>query len=164
VVAPAVGGDAEVDILGETGGVDGEEVVRLRADMAPRLDAVKTAGVDAAQQSTIINSILDWRDHNDDPLPGGAETSEYKSSAWLPHVAKNGPFDDMSELLLVKGITEQPQIYSKSFAQSGASLISRHSRLGASKFEQVAYETTLTDLFSTLDVRPLLFSFLSLDK
>jgi len=117
--------------------------------------AMTLIGVDAAQQSTIINSILDWRDPNDDPMPGGAETSEYKSSAWLPHVAKNGPFDDMSELLLVKGITEQPQIYSKSFAQSGASLISRHSRLGASKFEQVAYETTLTDLFSTLSSRTL---------
>jgi hypothetical protein len=117
--------------------------------------AMSLIGVDAALQSTIINSIMDWRDPNDDPMPGGAETSEYKSSAWLPHVAKNGPFDDMSELLLVKGITEQPQIYSRAFAESGASLITRHSRLGASKFEQVAYETTLSDLFTTLSSRTL---------
>ena len=112
--------------------------------------ALNLIGVDAAQRSTIIDSILDWKDPDDNNHMSGAESSDYKNSPWLPHVAKNGPFDDMSELLLVRGITEQPQIYSRAYASPGSSAISRHSRFDASKFQEVAYETTLTDLFTTI--------------
>ncbi len=122
------------------------------ADQMILNQALTLIGVDAAEAPTIVDSILDWRDLNDDRNMSGAETSDYQNS-WLPHVAKNGNFDDISELLLVKGITEQPQIYSRAFATSGASAITRHSRLGASKFEQVAYETTLTELFTTTSGR-----------
>ena len=115
--------------------------------------ALTLIGVDAAQQPTIVDSILDWRDPDDNPHMSGTESSDYKSAPFLPHVAKNGPLDDMSELLLIRGIMEQPQIYSRAFASPGASMISRHSRLGASKFEEVAYETTMTDLFTTLSGR-----------
>ena len=122
------------------------------ADQMILNQALSLIGVDAAEMPTIVDSILDWRDVNDDKNMSGAESSDYQNS-WLPHVAKNGPIDDMSELLLIKGITEQPQIYSRAFATPGASAITRHSRLGASKFEQVAYETTLTELFTTTSGR-----------
>jgi len=115
--------------------------------------ALNLIGVDAAERSTIIDSILDWKDPDDNTHMSGAETSDYKNSPWLPHIAKNGPLDDMSELLLVHGITEQPQIYSRAYASPGSSVISRHSRLDASKFQELAYETTLTDLFTTISGR-----------
>ncbi len=115
--------------------------------------ALNLIGVDAGQRSTIIDSILDWKDADDNTHMSGAESSDYKSSPWLPHVAKNGFIDDMSELLLVHGITEQPQVYSHAYASPGASVISRHSRFDASKFQDVAYETTLTDLFTSVSGR-----------
>ncbi|HZQ48348.1 MAG TPA: helix-hairpin-helix domain-containing protein, partial [Verrucomicrobiae bacterium] len=44
----------------------------------------------------------------DDTHPSGAETEFYKSMN-PPYMAKNGPIDDISELLLIKGVT--PDIY-----------------------------------------------------
>jgi type II secretory pathway component PulK len=107
-------------------------------------------GVDAGQVITIRDSIIDWMDMDENSEASGAETSDYKSHPWLRHIAKDGPFDDLSEMLLVKGITEQPQIYSRVYASPGASVITKNNRLGASKFEQVSYDTTLVDLFTTL--------------
>jgi type II secretory pathway component PulK len=124
-----------------------------RADEMILGQALELIGVDPSDKSTIVDSILDWRDIDDNRNASGAESADYQSSPWLPHVAKNGPIDDMSELLLIHGITEQPQIYSRAFGQSGASVITRHNRLGRSKFEEVVYETTLTDLFTTVSGR-----------
>ena len=106
-------------------------------------------GVDASQAIAIRDSIIDWLDADDAASPSGAETSTYKGHAWLPHICKDGAIDDLSELLLVHGVTEQPQVYSRAYADPGASVISKNNRMGASKFEQVAYETTLTDLLTT---------------
>jgi type II secretory pathway component PulK len=107
-------------------------------------------GIDAGQVITVRDSIIDWIDRDENSEASGAETSDYKSHPWLAHIAKDGPFDDMSEMLLVKGITEQPQIYSRVYANPGASVITKNNRAGASKFEQVSYDTTLVDLFTTL--------------
>lgn len=61
-------------------------------------------GVDAGQMTPIVNSILDWIDRDDQPHVEGAE-SEYYQSLSPPYYAKNGPIDDLSELLLIKGVT-----------------------------------------------------------
>jgi general secretion pathway protein K len=56
---------------------------------------------------TIINSIKDWIDSGDDEaITGlnGAE-SDYYEALDPPYVCKNGPFDDLSEVRLVQGIT-----------------------------------------------------------
>lgn len=50
------------------------------------------------------DTLADWVDLNDAPLPGGAESSYYRSLP-TPYSAKNGPFDTFGELGLVKGIT-----------------------------------------------------------
>lgn len=65
-------------------------------------------GVDASQISTIVGSIEDWIDRDDDTHTSGAET-EYYQSMNPSYSAKNGPIDDISELLLIKGVT--PDIY-----------------------------------------------------
>jgi general secretion pathway protein K len=58
---------------------------------------------------TIINSIKDWLD-SDDNITGlsGAE-SDYYLSLDPPYSAKNGPFDHLSELRMVNGVT--PEIF-----------------------------------------------------
>jgi general secretion pathway protein K len=60
--------------------------------------------IDASEIPTIIASIQDWIDPDDETHVNGAE-SEYYQTLDPPYFAKNGPIDDLSELLLVKGIT-----------------------------------------------------------
>ena len=50
----------------------------------------------------LINALLDWRDADNDTREGGAE-SDYYNTLEPPYNAKNGPFDSIEELLLVKG-------------------------------------------------------------
>ncbi|MFH1741363.1 MAG: hypothetical protein ABIH23_20355, partial [bacterium] len=49
------------------------------------------------------DSILDWRDEDDTPNANGAE-SDYYAGFLEPYRAKNGLFDTMEEMLLVRGI------------------------------------------------------------
>jgi DNA uptake protein ComE-like DNA-binding protein len=52
----------------------------------------------------VADAIVDWRDTDDTPSPYGAE-SDYYGSVQPPYRAKNGPFETVEELLLVKGVT-----------------------------------------------------------
>ena len=59
----------------------------------------------------VIDSLIDWLDSGDnDAITGlnGAE-SDYYEGLEPPYECKNGPFDDLSEVRLVKGIT--PEIF-----------------------------------------------------
>lgn len=70
--------------------------------------ALTLAGVDAGDSTPIVNSILDWIDPDDKTRIQGAESEDYQNY-WAdhPYVAKNGPIDDLSELLLIKGVTPE---------------------------------------------------------
>src|SRR5579883_3038289 len=70
--------------------------------------ALTAMGVDASEIPTITSSIQDWLDADDETHVNGAE-SDYYMTLDPPYRAKNGPIDDLSELLLVKGVT--PDIY-----------------------------------------------------
>jgi general secretion pathway protein K len=78
------------------------------ADQGLLQQALFLVGVDPSSMSTIIDSVLDWRDPDDNPHINGTE-SEYYLKQDPPYVAKNGPIDDLSELLLIRGIT--PEMY-----------------------------------------------------
>ena len=52
----------------------------------------------------IADSILDWIDSDDTVNPYGAESETYQAMS-PPYKAKNGPFETIDELLLVKGMT-----------------------------------------------------------
>ena len=91
--------------------VDLERKVNINtANPTALQQALTLVGVDADDISTISDSILDWIDADDDPHLAGAE-SDYYQSLNPPYYAKNAPIDDLSELLLVKGIAEHPEIY-----------------------------------------------------
>jgi len=54
--------------------------------------------------SRLVDALLDWRDADDDVRTNGAESEQYR--ALTPaYDAKNGPFDTVDELLLVKGFS-----------------------------------------------------------
>ena len=67
--------------------------------------ALMVMGVDAGQMTPIINSILDWIDRDETPRIQGAESDFYQGLN-PPYFAKNGPIDDISELLLIKGAAD----------------------------------------------------------
>lgn len=64
------------------------------------------AGVEKETADTIVDSILDWKDADDLTRLCGAENDYYISLA-NPYKAKNANFDNLEELLLVKGITSE---------------------------------------------------------
>ena len=72
--------------------------------------ALVLMGVDAGQMTPIVNSIRDWVDTNPSPRMQGAK-NDYYQGLEPPYYCKNGPIDDLSELLLVKGINDMPEIY-----------------------------------------------------
>jgi len=60
----------------------------------------------------ILDAIIDWIDPDDEPLSEGAESSYY-GSLDPPYACKNGPLDTLSELLMIKGVTDE--VYGKIF-------------------------------------------------
>jgi general secretion pathway protein K len=70
--------------------------------------ALVLLGADAGQMTPVVNSILDWIHPQGTARVEGTE-SHYYEGLNPPYEAKNGPVDDLSELLLVKNVT--PEIY-----------------------------------------------------
>ena len=64
--------------------------------------------IEEPRSSTLVDSILDWRDEDDLHRLNGAE-SDYYLSLSPSYTAKNGPFDSVEELLWVRGAT--PEIF-----------------------------------------------------
>lgn len=72
--------------------------------------ALEMIGVDTADISTIVDSYLDWTDEDNNPRLHGAESEFYLHfNPDTPYFAKNGVMDDISEFLLLKGMS--PEIY-----------------------------------------------------
>ncbi|HOX59412.1 MAG TPA: type II secretion system protein GspK [Candidatus Paceibacterota bacterium] len=70
--------------------------------------ALNLMGVAPGEATPIVNSIFDWIDRDDQTHPEGAEVRDYQAFD-PPYLAKDGPIDDLAELLLIRGIT--PEIY-----------------------------------------------------
>jgi len=82
------------------GGEEDEMIVNALARLLER------AEIDMA----ILNSIIDWIDPNDDAKAEGAEDNYYESLD-PPYPCKNGPLNTLSELHMIKGITDD--VYGK---------------------------------------------------
>jgi len=83
---------------------------RLAGDLLSLLELLEDDSVEMEQTDplTIINSVKDWIDKDEDLITGlsGAE-SDYYEELDPPYACKNGPFDHISEVRLVKGITPE---------------------------------------------------------
>ena len=95
--------------------IDLERKVNINTAIYPAnsqmiIQALTLMGVDANDISVVSDSILDWISPAGPARVAGAE-SDYYQGLLVPYYAKNAPIDDLSELLLVKGIWDQPAIY-----------------------------------------------------
>jgi len=88
-------GDASFEAIIE------DEAGKVNINTAPRKTLENLFG-----SREVADCIIDWRDKDDQPRALGAE-SRYYSDLRMPYNAKNGPFDTVQELLLVKGINRE---------------------------------------------------------
>ncbi|HXT12895.1 MAG TPA: general secretion pathway protein GspK [Candidatus Angelobacter sp.] len=113
------------------------------ADQATLDQAMRVIGADADTGPMIVDSILDWVDRDDNSRMNGAESDFYQGLT-PPYNAKNGPIDDISELLLIHGVRENPEIYSTEYAN-----IVRFDRFG-NPMPPKEYPAHLVDVFTPI--------------
>ena len=131
--------------------IDLERKVNINTAIYPAnsqmiLQALTLMGVDASDISVVSDSILDWIDSDDLPRVTGAE-SDYYQGLPLPYYAKNAPIDDLSELLLVKGVT--PEMYWGSNATNHTPSVFQHKLgLGTAPGQAPDYPFGLVEIFT----------------
>lgn len=89
----------EVSVRDETGKID---LNAAQADLLTNLFMSK--GLEQEQAYEFADAIQDWRDPDDIPRLYGAEIAEYERAGY-PYGPKDGPFDTVSELQQVIGMT-----------------------------------------------------------
>ena len=93
--------EGTVRVMGEAGKVN---VNRVSDGMLRKI--MTNLGLQAEARDVVVDSILDWRDPDDFIRVNGAE-NEYYQSLREPYDCKNGDFDSVEELMLVRGITPE---------------------------------------------------------
>jgi hypothetical protein len=83
--------------INSTAGPGGEDILH---------QAFIQIGVDPGEFPALTGAIIDWIDPDDNTHVDGAE-SDYYQTLSPPYYAKNGPIDNLAELLLVRGITQE---------------------------------------------------------
>lgn len=96
------GGNYTVRIMDESGKIDINMLNDSSAIILKNL--LINSGVKSEDADTIVDSILDWKDGDDLHRLHGAESDYYRSLP-NPYKAKDGDFDTVEELLMVKGMT-----------------------------------------------------------
>jgi len=131
--------------------IDHERKYNINIAQEPILQqALVLVGVDAGEFPSLVGAIQDWIDPDNNPRIEGSETDYYQGLR-PAYEAKNGPIDDLSEMLMIRGIT--PEIFwgpgSTNIHDSGIyqqQNQQRH-RFGASS-SPPAYSVGLADLFT----------------
>ena len=131
--------------------VDMERRININTAPEPLLElAFQILGAGAGESSLITSAIMDWRDRDDlEHAKGGAEQGYYASLA-SPYAPKNGPIDDISELLKIRGIT--PALYWGDKVTGRAMAADKERRVG-DLIGSVAEDTTgagIIDVFTAV--------------
>jgi general secretion pathway protein K len=114
-------------------------------------------GVDAAEAPHIVNAVADWTDRDKDPRVGSTDTeSDYYMSLKPPYLAKDGPIDDLTELMMIKGIT--PNMYYGSGGGLSGNVLQQQFARAANRFnrrnnEEPTYALGFVDLFTAISGR-----------
>ncbi|MGH7894341.1 MAG: general secretion pathway protein GspK [Candidatus Binatia bacterium] len=95
------GGRYSVRILDEGG-----KIPLNRADETLLRQVFANLGLDQDAQEALVDAILDWRDPDSLRRLHGAE-ADYYGGLPEPYAPKNGPFDSVDELLLVRGVSRE---------------------------------------------------------
>jgi general secretion pathway protein K len=93
--------EGAVRVIGEAGKVN---INRVSDGMLRKI--MTNLGLQAEGRDLVVDSILDWRDPDDFIRVNGAE-NEFYQSLKEPYDCKNGDFDSVEELMLVRGITPE---------------------------------------------------------
>jgi DNA uptake protein ComE-like DNA-binding protein len=88
-------GDAQTSVFGLT-----DEIGKLNINTAPVEMLLKLPNM----TEDVAAAIVDWRDSDSNLTANGAEEDHYLSLA-EPYHCKNGPFETVEELLMVRGMT-----------------------------------------------------------
>jgi general secretion pathway protein K len=131
--------------------VDLERRVNINTANATALQqALNLMGVDVDSMAIISDSILDWIDTDDAARLSGAE-NDYYQKLNPPYYAKNAPIDDLSELLLVRGISDHPEIYWGGAATNHPPAAFQHKLgFGHSPGQAADYPFGLVDIFTPI--------------
>jgi type II secretory pathway component PulK len=78
---------------------DADQLTRLIEQVIPESGDAEQVPVDM-----LVDSLMDWRDPDDDVHSNGAEAAYYLALI-EPYRCKNAPFDTVEELLMVRGFT-----------------------------------------------------------
>ena len=125
-----------------------ESKINVNAADTPIIQQVLTTmGADAGDMSVVADSIQDWVDTDDATRPAGAE-SDYYQGVTPAYYAKNAPMDDISELLLIKGISLP--LFKGGSATNSQGAAFQHHRLGFghSPGQTPDYPFGLADVFT----------------
>lgn len=95
------GGECVVRVMGEAGKVN----INLVSDRTLR-KIITNLGWEGEARDIVVDSILDWRDPGDFHRLNGAK-NDYYQSLQERYDCKNGNFDSVEELLLVRGVTRE---------------------------------------------------------
>ena len=129
--------------------IDLERKININTASASLLQQVfTTMGVNANDISVLSDSIQDWISPDGAAHPAGAE-SDYYQSKDPPYYAKYGPMDDLSELLLVKGVT--PAMYFGLSSSSNQNTPFQHHKLGfnnSASGQEPDYPFGFTNIFT----------------
>jgi general secretion pathway protein K len=85
-----------------------DEEARINVNTAPadRLHRLLDAlGIEKADRDTLIDSLADWRDTNEDHRLNGAESEDTYLKQPVPYRSKNANLDSVGELVQIKGFT-----------------------------------------------------------
>ncbi len=102
-------------------------------------------GVDVSLIPYLVDAIIDWRDQDNAVGVNGAESEYYEA---LGYLAKNGPIDDLRELLLIKNITPEMYWGNASISLAAGTVPTPVEEEG----DSLNYDYALVDLFTPLSV------------
>ena len=86
----------------------------------------KSCGLEGDERDSIVDSIIDWVDKDQNHLMNGAE-DEYYQSLEDPYECRDGNFRVTEELLLVKGVTEEVYYGSRFSAEEDEEMMEEYS-------------------------------------
>ena len=140
--------------VGDEGGTISVKIIdlerKVNVNSAPPLllqQVLTVMGADAGDITAVSDSILDWVDADDESRPAGAE-SDYYQGQNPPYYAKNAPMDDLSELLLVKGVTQAMYIGGEDTNSMGPAFQRQKLGFGNAPGEAPSYAFGLRDVFT----------------
>ncbi len=92
---------------------DEEARINLNTSTPERIDRLLNfcLGLDKSVRDVVGDSLLDWRDANEEHRLNGAESEDFYLKLPLPYRAHNANLESVTELLQIHGVLETPAIF-----------------------------------------------------